>query len=233
VVCSLIVASAAAGGGVVFSRGGDAGRGSASPRLAARESAARDARATSRYSAPAVTGPAATGPALTAAGVARVPKHAPAMPPDYDVLLRRSIFGLKRPAGGGGRGEAAEARWVLRGVLLQEGHFTAFLEDVSARTLRKLRAGDPVAGGRLESVSFDGLAYQAAGVLTHVDIGQDLSGNTAPPPTTSPAGPPTRKPSAERADKGERGDKGDKRDKGEGKDRPDDGESGGSRRREK
>jgi hypothetical protein len=161
------------------------------------------------------------------------------MPRDFDVLLHRSIFGLKRPATGKGEALAAETRWVLRGVLLQEGRFTAFLEDVSARTLRKLRAGDRVAGGRLESVSFDGLAYQANGVLTHVAIGHDLSGNAAPPPTTAPAGTPTKKSSGdrgekgERADKGERVDKGEKRDKGEGKVRPDDGDGEGSRRREK
>jgi hypothetical protein len=129
---------------------------------------------------------------------------------------------------------------VLRGVLLQEGRFTAFLEDVSARTLRKLRAGDTVARGRLESVSFDGLAYEADGVSTHVHIGQDLSGKAAPPPATSPAAPAgvDRSDKGERGEKGERGDKaekadkGDKGDKGARKERQDDGDAPGKRRRE-
>ena len=114
------------------------------------------------------------------------------MPRDYDVLLRRSIFGrgtarvaAERPAG-----PPPEGRWVLRGVLHQEGRFTAFVEDLSARTLRRLRAGDKLAPGGSRAW-LDGLAYEAASDDAG-HIGQDLRGNGRPPRHFTALNPPRR-----------------------------------------
>lgn len=110
------------------------------------------------------------------------------MPPEFEVLLRRSIFTPRRPSVPGLPGGAAPAReggLVLRGVMVQGDRFTALVEDVPGRRVLHFRAGDAVASGRLGHVGLNGVEYKAGDRATQVSIGDALTGEPAAVPAAT------------------------------------------------
>ena len=95
-----------------------------------------------------------------------------------------------------------EASFVLTGIVLEEGQYRAYVEDVSSGRVHRLAVGDPIARGHVPEIEIDAIAYSAGGQGTWISIGSDLRGqafNSFPTalsrylPTTSTAttGPST------------------------------------------
>lgn len=108
------------------------------------------------------------------------------LPDPYEILLRRSIF-----AAGGKSARtvapsvsaapaAAEAALALRGIRQQGNRFTALLEDLTSGRTLDLRAGDPVAHGRVIEITLHALKYAVGGRAIGIQVGQTLSGSDAP-----------------------------------------------------
>lgn len=129
----------------------------------------------------------------------------PPIPDEYSVLFGRSMFlrakgkpgAAAKGAEPGGPGGAAtqggpESTLALRGSALQDGEYIAFVEDMGDHAIRRVKAGDPIATGRLTGVTLDAVDYEAKGKVTHVAIGENLAGvplpAPAPAPTTAPGG---------------------------------------------
>jgi hypothetical protein len=89
-----------------------------------------------------------------------------------------------------------EASLVLRAIAGDTNHFEGFVEDRAAKTAF-VKAGDPIAGGRVKQVTFDHLDYEHGSHVTRVEIGQNLLGQAAaaivaapePAPVASETGP--------------------------------------------
>jgi hypothetical protein len=95
-----------------------------------------------------------------------------------------------------------EASFVLTGIVLEEGQYRAYVEDVSSGRVNRLGVGDAIARGHVLEIEIDAIAYSAGGQGTWISIGSDLRGqafNSFPTamsrylPTTSTAttGPST------------------------------------------
>jgi hypothetical protein len=139
----------------------------------------------------AATAMPASGPSTTqaAAGPPGAPPASPALPAEFTLFQARSPFthGPKKagPAGG------PEAGFVFRGVVENGGRFTAFIEDRNARRTAQLAVGEPIARGKVKSVTLDAMEYEAAGSSKRIEVGQDLNGVVVPPtpPASKPAPP--------------------------------------------
>lgn len=94
-----------------------------------------------------------------------------------------------------------EASFVLTGVVLEEGFYRAYVEDVPHGKVLRLNVGDPVARGQLTEIAIDAVTYESPDGQSWVEVGRDFRGqaftsvmatlaSTAPPttgPTTGPA----------------------------------------------
>ncbi len=118
---------------------------------------------------------------------------AAAMPAQYQGLLTRSIFSRQGVAKdkdkdrSGADARRAEADFVLRGIVLQEGTYVAFIENTGKTRVLQLHQGDSVARGRLSRISFSGVDYEVPGKTTAISIGYSLDGTaraSVPVPTT-------------------------------------------------
>jgi hypothetical protein len=120
------------------------------------------------------------------------------LPGEFGALLTRSIFARGRPAPPPGAGQGGpqgpEAGLGLRGVGLQDGVFMALIEDVAAKSVKRIKAGEPIASGTIKSIDLDSVVYEGGGgKTTKVAVGQNLLGAPLPPPAppqSQPAGPP-------------------------------------------
>ncbi len=166
------------------------------------------------WAAPASTRPATTRPAAdrlassrpsasTAEAAAATPDTTPKpMAVAFVPLLRRSIFvkGSQtiRPAGDtGGLGAGTvkpptpaspESTLVFTGVILSGDHSDALIEDTAGRKVFTVKAGDPIATGRVTGITFDDLTYQPAGRAgVHIQVGQTFEGKAAAPTDTVPS----------------------------------------------
>ena len=132
------------------------------------------------------------------------------MTADYAVLLNRSIFLKGRQVtargsgvGGGNAGSTGvapttlpvaadaprpEGHLVLNGVTLVGAEKYAFVEDAPAGKVTKVRVGERIASGKVSAITFDAIDYDSNGKVTRVNIGQNLNGVQAAPPSTRPAG---------------------------------------------
>jgi hypothetical protein len=152
--------------------------------------AARGALPTTGPTSAPTTQAAATSPATqpTADATTR-PAQAPQVPPEFAVLLSRSIFTHGKPGPvvqGPSSGPASPDKgFVLRGVAVQGPEQTALLEDVAGQKTRQLHVGDELIGGRVVAISFEGIERTLGGRLLHVGVGQTLDGSASPA-----AGPP-------------------------------------------
>jgi len=125
------------------------------------------------------------------------PGESAALPDPYEILLKRSIF-----AAGGksartvalgieAQPHAAAALLALRGIRQQGNRFTALLEDLSTGRTVDLRAGDPLAEGRIIEITLHALKYAAGGRSIGVQVGQTLNGADAPESSTASGAAPS------------------------------------------
>ena len=132
--------------------------------------------------------PATDGP--TARTVAYVVDPKSDLTGPYRILLNRSIFAAnhmvldQRPGQLGG----SEGQLALRGVSLDDGVYSAFIEDTISHSVLRVAAGQAIARGLIAEITLDALRYQREGSKTEVKIGQTLEG--FPAPSTSALGAP-------------------------------------------
>lgn len=88
-----------------------------------------------------------------------------------------------------------EENYALRGVVLEDGEYRAYLENLSSYSILRLSIGDPVARGKLTQIEIDAAEYEQNGQYTWVEVGHNLTGTMATPayspsstPSTQPAG---------------------------------------------
>lgn len=146
--------------------------------------------------------PTPPAPAPLTASASMPARGSRQMSPDYQVLLTRSIFTRdRRPApsagagsfqpprsdnalprfGPGGRGGSSTASFALRGVVDNDGKFTALVEDPGTHRTIALSIGDPIFRGRVVGITLDAIEYESNGRRSRVRIGQGLdSGEPIP-----------------------------------------------------
>ena len=106
---------------------------------------------------------------------------------EFDLLTRRSIFrkgsqAIARPEDAGvvrapaTTAPAPEASFIFNGVARANDKLVAFFEDGNSHEVLIKHEGDPLAQGKVQHLTLDGLDYVANGTTTHLVIGQDLSG---------------------------------------------------------
>jgi hypothetical protein len=142
---------------------------------------------------PAAHGPSGRAPATSPAELPPLREASTPMSHQYDVLLTRSIFARDKNRARTPTPERIDQRpettMVLRGVMDQDGTYTAFVEDTSAGKLQEIKPGDPVARGRVARITLGGVEYESSGLLTRVGIGANLDGvavAAVPAPQPSP-----------------------------------------------
>jgi hypothetical protein len=106
----------------------------------------------------------------------------------YGVLSERNIFLRERgrPAPSTRQSDytsrnsmsrpPAEATYVLTGIVLEDGQYRAYIEEVGTGRVQRLGVGDAVAKGHVLEIDIDAIAYSAGGEGTWVPIGCDLQG---------------------------------------------------------
>lgn len=123
----------------------------------------------------------------------------------YGVISERNIFLRDRSRRSFGRGDPssrppsppprqAEQMYVLTGVVLEEGEFRAYFENVENNSVLKLRVGDSIARGVVSQIEIDAIEYEQAGQLTWIDVGRNLVGAQVSP--TSISGSSSGEPSS-------------------------------------
>lgn len=114
--------------------------------------------------------------------VAYVVDPKPDLTGPYRILLTRSIFAAnhmvldQRPGQFGG----PEGQLALRGVSLDDGVYSAFIEDTISHSVLRVVSGQAIARGLIAEITLDALRYQREGSKTEVKIGQTLEGFPAP-----------------------------------------------------
>jgi hypothetical protein len=69
-----------------------------------------------------------------------------------------------------------EETTILRGVVLEDGAFRAYIEDENQK-LNRHSVGDKLAHGRVAAIDIDAIVYDADGKPKWIDIGSDLTGH--------------------------------------------------------
>jgi hypothetical protein len=115
-------------------------------------------------------------------------------PSEFALLLKRSAFtrGAARPSGPQGPSAGPEGNLGLRGVLDLDGQLTAIVEDITSKSVKRLKAGEPIGSGTIKTITLDAIGYESGGKTTQVTIGQNLLGAPLPPPPPPP--PPAQPP---------------------------------------
>jgi hypothetical protein len=127
----------------------------------------------------------------------------------YSVLSERNIF-LKDRSQPSTRPTAAtrpspsdpERSNVLRGIVVEEDGYRAYVENNTIGTVSRLAVGDPIARGKITAIDIDAIAYETPTGNAWIAIGHDFTGQQAAAssgeasissaasstPTTTPAG---------------------------------------------
>jgi hypothetical protein len=167
----------------------------AAPATARSTTAPTSSPSTAPTSAPS-TSPSTAPATQTAAGAVAPAK---AFPPEFSVLLSRSLFARGAPGAAKNPGEAMpggpEANLGLRGVLLLDGVFTALVEDLASKRAQQLKAGDSVGPGKIKAITLDAIEYVSGATTRQVSIGQNLLG--MPLPASAPPQPAATQPAAQ------------------------------------
>lgn len=102
----------------------------------------------------------------------------------YEIILNRNIFSRQR----GPRRQREvreevpkevpnpESFYRLKGVVQEDGRFTAFIEDTRSSQILRLQQGEPVARGVVKSLTLDSIEYEFEGRVALVKVGLDLEG---------------------------------------------------------
>lgn len=132
----------------------------------------------------------ASQPAPAATQPTTQPATRIALPPEFAIFQTRNAFARGKGGANGGGPAGPEAAFILRGVVQAEDRLIAFVEDKAGNRVIEVTAGQAIARGKVASVNLDGFEYQGVGGAKQIKVGQDLSGQTAPPtPTSKPAAP--------------------------------------------
>jgi hypothetical protein len=152
---------------------------------------------------------------LMAADPAPPPAQAPAAAPSapnvnqrretysdrYSVLTEHNIFmkdRARRPAATTQRAtsQAAapplEASLVLRGIVMEEEGFRAYVENLESQNMLKIAIGDDIGHGKVSSFQIDAIEYARGDQKTWIEIGRNFLGAvsasvpTSAAPTTGP-----------------------------------------------
>lgn len=111
----------------------------------------------------------------------------------YGVISERNIFLRDRSRRSFGRGEPssrpasfsaprqAEQMYVLTGVVLEEGEFRAYFENIDNGSVLRVRVGDSIARGVVSQIGIDAVEYEHGGQFIWVDVGHNLIGAQAFP----------------------------------------------------
>jgi hypothetical protein len=83
-----------------------------------------------------------------------------------------------------------EAKFVLTGVVFEDGDYRAFIEDTSASKVLRLSVGEPIARGKITEIDIDTIAYESAGKTTIINVGTTLTGIPYSAFTASPGATP-------------------------------------------
>jgi hypothetical protein len=75
---------------------------------------------------------------------------------------------------------------VFNGASDANGQLIAFIENISLNSIARFRVGDPIASGKVAGITLDQLDYAVGGRVTHVMLGQNLSGVDTQVLTTQP-----------------------------------------------
>jgi hypothetical protein len=128
----------------------------------------------------------------------------------YAVLKTRSIF-IKGnqivlpenshppfiPSNNNGLANKRSSSLVFNGVIVMGDEPNAMIEDQSSNgTVSLLRVGDRLAAGRLSSVTFDDITYEANGTQKRIFLGQNMDGETPTVAVAPPPAPPSTQPGA-------------------------------------
>jgi hypothetical protein len=108
-----------------------------------------------------------------AAALAQEPAEKPDAWAMYTVIIDRNMFSRQR---GVVTVADPESYYRLRGIAQENGTFIAFVEDTQRNETLKLRQGDTVARGSIESLDLDSIVYRLGDRTISVTIGQDLLG---------------------------------------------------------
>jgi hypothetical protein len=120
-----------------------------------------------------------------AAALAQEPAEKPDAWAMYTVIIDRNMFSRQRGAAERRQRDAErevvtvadpESYYRLRGIAQENGTFIAFVEDTQRNETLKLRQGDTVARGSIESLDLDSIVYRLEDRTIPVAIGQDLLG---------------------------------------------------------
>jgi hypothetical protein len=121
--------------------------------------------------------------------------HVGTLPPEYAPLMSRSIFvkGRQHTASNDrprvpttyAPPSSPEQRLVFNGITIVDGRPQAFVEDRDAGKVIAIKDGDAMAGGTIQNITFDGFDFVSGGRVTHVAIGQNLTGAAASAPTSA------------------------------------------------
>jgi len=104
----------------------------------------------------------------------------------YNLILDRNMFSrtrerLRSPGEIVDRPKIVpnpESYFLLRGVVQEDNHYIAFVEDKRTGTVLRLREGDTVARGLVKSLNLDGLQYEFQGKTISVMMLSDLEGGS-------------------------------------------------------
>lgn len=107
----------------------------------------------------------------------------------YGLLSERDIFAkdrrrpYSRPSDSTSRPSfpsftqrSPEQSMVLTGIVIEEGEWRAYFENLSAGSIVKARVGDPMARGHITDMQIDAVEYTQGLQSTWVEIGRDLTG---------------------------------------------------------
>jgi hypothetical protein len=104
---------------------------------------------------------------------------------NYQIILQRNIFSRQRgPRADRSRRQRMdvspppnpESYYVLKGIVQENGVFIAFVENTQRGQILKIREGDSVARGRVNTFSLDTIEYHFEDRKVTVAMGYDLEG---------------------------------------------------------
>ncbi|HWB53505.1 MAG TPA: hypothetical protein VG722_04905 [Tepidisphaeraceae bacterium] len=112
----------------------------------------------------------------------------------YQLLIQRNIFDSNRQAYSYHPTTSVETvqvqnTFTLTGLVLENGAYSAFIEDSRTQTTSKYKIGDSVSGGKITAAGIDHIELNTGGKTIRVDLGQTLAGTTpaVAAPTTAPS----------------------------------------------
>lgn len=104
---------------------------------------------------------------------------------DYQIILQRNIFSRQRgpriDLSQSQRTDAPpppspESYHILKGIVQENGVFIAFIENTQRGQIFKVREGDTIARGKVETFTLDTIEYNFEDRKVKVAVGNDLEG---------------------------------------------------------